>query len=247
VGFEPSGILGTSIGALIGAGIAGGRDLDEMESEARALARDDIARVQRRTLWLAGVRSPSLFRGEVLREYLEKVLPKKGWESCAIRFQTNSVELGTGRTEWFGIGARMDVPLLDAVYASCALPLFYPPITLPGGVYVDGGADAALPILRAAELGATGIVAVDVGAGGSADGEKVVEKGMIAIHERIFSIFSGRLRRETVEGWSGPPMLYIRPELGQYGGFDFAKVGLFIDTGEEATERTLLGEGYLTD
>jgi hypothetical protein len=38
-------------------------------------------------------------------------------------------------------------------------------------------------------------------------------------------------------------MLYIRPELGQYGGFDFAKVGLFIDTGEEATERTLLGEG----
>jgi NTE family protein len=213
-----------------------------MEAEARALTRDDIARVQRRTLWLAGVRSPSLFRGEILREYLEKVLPEGGWESCTVPFQTNAVELGTGRAEWFGIGARTDVSLLDAVYASCALPLFYPPISLPGGVYVDGGADAALPIERAAELGATGIVAIDVGSGGTADGEKVVERGMIAIHERIFSIFSGRRRRETVEGWNGPPMLYIRPELGQYGGFDFGRIGLFIDTGESAVNQVLMRE-----
>jgi NTE family protein len=235
-------ILGTSIGSLIGAGISGGRNLDEMEAEARALTREDIARIQRRSLWLAGIRSPSLFRGEVLREFLERTLPAAGWEGCTIPFQTNAMELGTGRTEWFGTGARRDVSLLDAVYASCALPVFYPPISLPGGVYVDGGADAALPIQRAAELGATGIVAIDVGSGGEADGEEVVEKGMIAIHERIFSIFSGRRRRETVERWSGPPMLYIRPELGQYAGFDFEKVGLFIDTGLEATVRAVQGE-----
>ena len=243
VGFQPAGILGTSIGSLVAAGIAGGRDLDLMEEEARTLTRDDIARVQRRSLWLAGVRSPSLFRGDILREYLESVLPERGWDSITIPFQTNAVELGTGRTEWFGVGARMDVPLIDAVYASCALPLFYPPIPLPGGVYVDGGTDAALPIERAAELGATGIVAVDVGSGGSADGAQVVEKGMIAIHERIFSIFSGRRRRETVEGWSGPPMLYIRPELSQYGGFDFEKVGLFVDTGESAVAESLRSVG----
>jgi NTE family protein len=214
-----------------------------MESEARSLTREDIAQLRRRSLWVAGIRSPSLFLGEVLREYLEKSLPTEGWRSCKIQFQTNAVELGSGVTEWFGIGARTDVSLLEAVYASCALPLFYPPIPLPGGVYVDGGADAALPIQRAAELGATGIVAVDVGSGPAADGAKVVERGMIAIHERIFSIFSGRRRRETVENWDGPPMLYIRPELGQYKGFDFEKVGLFLDIGREAAERALRGEG----
>lgn len=243
VGFRPAMILGTSIGSLVGACIAGGRDLAEMEAEARALEREDIARIQRRSLWLGGIRSPSLFRGEVLREFLEETLPAGDWEGCAIPFQTNAVELGSGRTEWFGVGARTDVRLIDAVYASCALPVFYPPISLPGGVYVDGGADAALPIRRAAELGATGIVAIDVGSGGDADGAEVVEKGMVAIHERIFSIFSGRRRRETIESWNGPPMLYIRPELGQYAGFDFERAGLFIDTGRDATERILQGEG----
>lgn len=240
-GLHPAGILGTSIGSLIGACIAGGRDLEEMESEARGLQRDDIARIQRRALWLGGIRAPSLFQGEVLREFIERILPRGGWEEMGIPFQANAVELGSGRTEWFGTGARMDVSLVDAVSASCALPLFYPPVSLPGGAYVDGGADAALPIDRAVALGATGIVAVDVGSGSEVDGEKVVAKGMIAIHERIFSITSGRRRREMVEGWEGPPMLYIRPELGQYGGFDFEKLGLFVDEGEQATERALRG------
>src|SRR5690606_28604122 len=148
-----------------------------------------------------------------LRRFLESVLARGGWEDMDVRFQTNAVEMGAGRTEGFGIGARTDVPLVDAVYASRALPLFYPPARLPGGLEVDGGTEDALPIRRAAELGATGIVAVDVGSGPTADAEAVVEQGMLAIHERVFSIMSGGRRRSTVAAWDGPPLVYVRPDV----------------------------------
>jgi predicted acylesterase/phospholipase RssA len=99
---------------------------------------------------------------------------------------------------------------------------------------VDGGVADALPIARAAELGATGIVAVDVGAGERVDAGKVVEAGMIAVHDRVFSLMAGRRRRESVSAWEGPPLLYIRPKLDGFGGFDFDRIGEFIDLGREA-------------
>ncbi len=239
LGFEPAGILGTSIGALVGACIAGGRDLAELETEGLELTRPDIARVHRRALWVNGIRTISLFRGDVLRDYLASVLPKGGWEELGVRFQTNAVEMGTGRTEWFGLGARTDVALVDAIYASCALPVFYPPVRLPGGLYVDGGTVDALPLARAADLGATGIVAVDVGTGVEEDPEKVAAGGMLAIQARIFAIQSGIRRRAQVDDWEDPPLLYLRPKLEGYGTFDFEHGRRFLILGEEAAREAL--------
>ncbi len=238
-GLAPTGIIGTSIGALIGACVAGGRGLDEMLADARSLRRGDIARMQRRAVWMRGIRAPAVFHEETLRRYLSKVLPEEGWEGLEVRFQANAVELGTGRTEWFGIGARTDVSLADAVYASAALPLFYPPISLPGGVYVDGGSEDALPIRRAVELGATGIVAIDVSAAESVEPRAVVAQGMLAIHERVFSIMSGNRRRRTIQEWDGPPLLYIRPEVDRFETLDFEHIDEMIESGRIAAERTL--------
>lgn len=238
-GFTPAGVVGTSIGALVGACYSAGQPIEEMEREARAVGRTDIAQLPRRFLWAQAMRAPSLYRGEVLKSYFERILPPGGWESLSIRFQLNAVEIGTGRTEWFGIGARTDVSLVDAVYASAALPVFYPPCPLPGGLYVDGGAEDALPIRRAAELGATGIVAIDVGSGEVTDPQRVVAQGMLAIHQRVFSIMSGRRRRHTVAGWEEPPLLYIRPNLDAFGTLDFQRVPDSIDEGYRATQAAL--------
>lgn len=239
-GFEPEGIVGCSIGALVAACLAAGRPLEELEAEARALERPQVAPLLRRALWVNGVRTPSLFRGEALRNTIESLLPRGGWEAYRLRFQVNAVELGSGRTEWFGVGARTDVSPVDAVYASAALPVFYPPALLPGGAYVDGGASNSLPVERAAELGATGILAVDVGAGGEVDGREVAGRGMIAVHQRVFSLMVARRRLEMVERWQGVPLLYLRPRLDGYGGFDFDQIPYFLEEGERAT-RAFLG------
>jgi NTE family protein len=238
-GFRPAGILGTSIGALAATCLAGGRPIGELEAEARALEREHVAPLQRRALWVNGIRAPSLFQGAPLRATIERLLPHGEWGAYPIRVQVNAVELGTGRTEWFGMGARTDVTPAQAVYASAALPVFYPPASLPGGVYVDGGTLDALPILRAAELGATGIVAVDVGSGGEVNGGQVAAKGMLSVHQRVFSIMAARRRLDTVRDWSGPPLLYLRPRLDGYGTFDFDQIPYFLDEGSRAARELL--------
>jgi NTE family protein len=238
-GFEPAGILGTSIGALVGACLAAEREVEDLILLANELERTDIARIQGRALWISGFRAQALFREQPLRDYLDELLPPAGWDALAVRFQANAVEIKRGRTEWFGVGARTDVTLAQAIYASAALPVFYPPARLPGGVYVDGGVEFALPIHRAAELGATGIVAVDPGAGEEADADKVVTGGMLAMHQRVFSIMSGRHRRDALAHWDGVPLLYIRPRLDGYGTFDFEHVPYFLEEGERAGREAL--------
>ncbi len=238
-GLRPSGIVGTSIGALVGACLAAGKSIGEMEADALTLTREQVARMPRRLLWAQGIRDEALYRASVLRGYLEGVLPGGGWESLRTAFQTNAVELGSGETEWFGVGARTDVSIVDAVYASSALPVFYPPCRIPGGLYVDGGTRNALPLHRAEELGATGIVAVDVGAGERADAGEIVKLGMLAVHERVFAVMSGRHRRALVEGWSGAPLLYIRPEVDGFGTLEFGRLPEVIEAGRSAALASL--------
>lgn len=241
-GVEVSGIVGTSIGALVGACVAGGMGWSEMAPIALDLEKTDIIRVSRAAVWVNGIRAPAVFLGDTLQEYIDGILPVAEWDGLALPFQANAVDLSTGETEWFGTGARTDVPLAEVLYASAALPVLYPPALLGGRYYVDGGAVDALPLLRAEEVGATGIIAVDVGAGGQVDATQVVEKGMVAIHQRIFSIMSGRRRRESVSAWTRLPLLYVRPRLDGYDTFDFAEIRYFLEEGYRATRAALMGE-----
>lgn len=241
-GVRPRGIVGTSIGALVGICLGGGMTWRELDGLARSLEQDQIAQVNRRVVWINGVKARSVYQGEPLREYVDGILPVSDWSELEFPVQVNAVDLDTGETEWFGPGARTDVSPLDAVMASAALPLFYPPVKVGARHLVDGGVGDALPLERAAALGATSIVAVDVGSAREADGAAAVERGMVTIHQRVFSIMAGRRRREVVERWSGPPLVYVRPELAGYSGFEFDAVGYFLDEGYRAT-REALGNG----
>ena len=238
-GVRVQGIVGTSVGALVGALVAGGMSWEELHAHALALRREDLTRVNRWVAWINGVRQVSVFRGDVLRDFLAGLLPEGGWGDLSIPVHMNAVELGSGRTEWFGPGARMDVSLLDAVHASCALPVVYPPVMLSGGAYVDGGTEHPLGLDRARELGATGIIGVDAGVGQRADAGKIVEQGIVAMHQRIFAIMSWRRRRDLLAQWDGVPLMYVRPRLDGYESFDFDSLGYFVEEGYRAMREAL--------
>lgn len=238
--FPVRGIVGTSIGGLVGACVAGGMGWEEMAPLALRLARKDIARINRGAVWVNGIRERSVFQGEELREYIDGIVPVHDWDELEIPFQANAVDLGSGRTEWFGPGARTDVDLVDALYATCALPPFYPPAELGEAYYVDGGILETLPLERAAELGATGILAVDVGSAREGDAKKTVEQGLVAIADRVRGIGASRHRCEMVEAWTEPPLVYVRPELAGYGTFDFHEVRYFLEEGYRATRAQLM-------
>lgn len=238
-GVSVQGVVGTSIGALVGALVARGASWKELRDHAVALQKEDIVRVNRRAVLFNGIRQRSVFRGDTVQEYYERLLPAGGWADLGIPLQVNAVELERGRTVWFGPGARTDISLLDAVYASSALPVLYPPAILDGVAYVDGGAEHPLPLERAAALGATGIVGIDVGSGESASTHDILAQGMIGVHSRIFSIMTYRRRRDLVSDWAGPPLLYVRPELEGYGTFDFEHVDYFVEEGYRAMKAAL--------
>lgn len=245
-GVEVQGIVGTSIGSLVGALVSHGMGWAEMEERARALEKDDIVRVNRRALLFNGIKQRSVFRGDTLRDHFRELLPEEGWDGLGIPLQMNAVALATGRTEWFGVGARTDVKLVDAVYASSALPVLYPPAVLDGVAFVDGGTEHPLALSRATTLGATGIIGIDVGSGETMETESVLERGMVGIHQRIFSIMTYRRRRDLLAQWEGPPVLYVRPRLEGYGTFDFDAVDYFIEEGYRAMREALEREPTVT-
>lgn len=238
-GFRPQGLVGTSIGALVAAALAGGMQWEELAPRAFGLRKEDLVRVNRRVLWVNGLRATSVFQGEPLRDYIEGLLPARSWDDLEFPLQINAVDLSSGDTHWFGVGARTDVSLVEAVYASCALPVLYPPIQLGEGWFVDGGAVDALPLHRAAELGATGILALDAGSGGDVDAGVTVASGLVGIHSRIFSMASGRRRREAIQQWRGIPLRLVRPRLDGYGSFDFHHAGYFLEEGYRAMRAAL--------
>jgi NTE family protein len=239
-GVAPVGIVGTSIGALVGACLAGGMRWRELVPLAFALRRSDIARINRRALLLNGVRQESILLGEPLRRYIDRVLPVRSWDDLELPLQVNAVDLETGATVWFGTDADTSVGLVDAIYASAALPVLYPPARIGGRVYVDGGVEFSLPLLRAAELGASGIVAIDPGSGRHSHPRRVLEQGMLAVHQRIFSMMTWRKRTDLVAAWREPPLVYVRPRMAGIGTFDFDRVQYFLEEGYRAAREALL-------
>lgn len=238
-GVRVAGIVGTSIGGLVGALVASGVGWKEMRRLARALRRTDIVRINRRAVLFNGIRQVSVFRGDTLRDYYQGLLSDVGWDALTLPLLVNAVDLATGKTEWFGTGARTDVSLVDALYASSALPVLYPPAIVGGRAFVDGGTEHPMGLLRATAEGATGILGIDVGAGELGDADRILEQGMIAVHQRIFSIMTYRRRRDLVGHWTGPPLLFVRPRLDGFGAFDFEHIEYFVEEGYRATSIAL--------
>ena len=241
-GIPITGIVGTSIGSLIGGCVAGGMSWSRLVRLGMSLRKDDIVRINRGVVWVNGIREESVFRGDTLRKYIEHVLPTRRWDDLEMALQVNAVELGSGRMEWFGTGgggARTDVDVAEACYASAALGVLYPPARIGDGLYVDGGTLDVLPCQRASDLGATGIIAIDVGSGEAADGHKVLDQGLVAVHDRLFAIMSGARRRSLVEHWDGPPLLYVRPKVDAHSAFAFDAVQYFLEEGYRAMRGVL--------
>ncbi len=234
-----AGIIGTSTGVIIGAAVAGGRSVEEMEEHSRRLRRRDVMRVNRRAVLVNGIRSPAVFRGDTLRRYIRDLLPTEHWRELTIPLMVNAVDLASGEIVWFGHESDQDTALVDCVHASAALPVLFPPVEVGGRMLIDGGAVDMLPLGRAAEMGATRIIAIDVGAGPRVDAQVVVDGGLIAVHQRVFSMMAGHRRRESVRSWTGVPLTYVCPDFEDTDGFDFKKRRFFVEEGYRATREAL--------
>lgn len=243
-GVRVDAVVGTSIGSLVGACLAGGWGWRELGEMSLALTKDDIVAVNRRAILFGGMREESVFRGDHFRAYLDRNLPLKSFAEAALPLRLNAVSLVSGETVWFGSGAREDVPVLDAVYASCAIPIYFPPGRIGDDVLVDGGILDMLPVAEATAWGAERIIVVDVGSDLLPPDPGFFDRGIVAIHDRVLGInLSEQRRRFLEEERQGPPLLYVRPRIGHLHSFDFGRTQFFLEEGYRATRRMLEQEG----
>lgn len=238
-GIRPDAIIGCSIGSLIATAIAGGMGWRELADVARGLRKEDIVQINRRAVWMGGVREESVFDGATYRNWIARTLPLKHFADAQIPVRVNAVSLVRCGEAWFGSGLDEEVSPADAVYASCAIPIYYPPLRLNGDVLVDGGVLDTLPVKHAFEWGADRVIAVDVGAEIQPPAADYFDRGMIAIHERVLAMNIAGQRTRALETWKDNPVVMIRPRIGHLGTWDFHRTQYFLEEGYRAAREAL--------
>ena len=242
-GIIPTRLVGTSMGAVIGAGLAAGLSIAEVLGRLRAIRRDDVASLERTAL-LKGVFAHALFRGERLKATLERLLPVTRFGDLKLPLSVTTADLDSGELVLFGAGG-LDAPVAEALYASSALPVLYPPAEIGGRRLADGGLRAVLPLEVAARFPADLVVGIDVGPG--LDAAPVPEgkpaPALIRAHNDGQFVLMAANTRLALELWRRspelPPLLYVRPAIRRGETFAIERLGEYVAAGRAAASQAL--------
>jgi NTE family protein len=246
-GIQPTVYAGTSIGSMIAAARVAGISQGEMSDRALSLRKRDLFRINHMGMLLERMRSPSLYLEEPLRELAAWVSPQSTFRDLSTPLLVNTVDIERGTRVVWGLPGLQDVPVVDAVYASCSLPGFFPPGQVDGRVCVDGGTIDNLPAAIAA-LGADAVIAVDVGSSELGRARDIGTQGFATIFMRAATVMMHSLQQQPLAAWNGPPMLLIRPRVGQYHWFGFSHTAAIIEAGYVAASAALdrIGDALLS-
>lgn len=242
-GIVPTRFVGTSMGAVIAAGLAAGLSVAEVQGRLRRIRKDDVAKFDRTAL-VMGVFSQSLLNGPRLRETLGTLLPVPSFADLKLPLSVTAADLDTGELVVFGSGGVVDVPLADALYASCALPVLYPPAELLGRRLADGGLRAVVALEVAARFPADTVVAIDVGPGfDAAPSRNRPPPALIRAHNDSQFVLMATNTALQVALWRAtpgrPPLIYIRPEIHRGETFAIGQADAYVEAGRDATKRVL--------
>ncbi|MDX1803557.1 MAG: patatin-like phospholipase family protein [Alcanivorax sp.] len=122
---QPARYVGSSAGALVGGCMAAGCAPEQLH--------DTLMALQREHFWdpAPGL---GLLAGQRFRGLLGGLLPQQQVELCPVPVALSA---------WHGASRRTRVlvegDLVEAIYASCAVPLLFQPARINGGWYWDGG------------------------------------------------------------------------------------------------------------
>lgn len=181
---ESEVLVGTSAGSAVAAQLSSGHPLDELFERQVAEASDEIdsgVDVDAITeLFLTALGAPYEEPRDKTRQQMQRIgavalatktvpapvrrqviaqrLPSHDWPDRALR--VTAIDVATGELTVFDRGSGVD--LVDAVAASCAVPGAWPPVTIAGRHYMDGGVASSVNLVVAADCD-TAVVLVPSG------------------------------------------------------------------------------------
>ena len=129
----PDVIVGTSVGALMGALFADGYTAHEIKELFSGREFSEFAQFQ--------LPKSGLFDSKRFRYFLKRHLRAKTFEELKIPLIVVATDLDNGVSHEFRSG-----PIVDAVTASCSIPIIFSPVVINGVHYVDGGLFHNFPV-----------------------------------------------------------------------------------------------------
>jgi NTE family protein len=237
-GIRPDVVIGCSVGALNGAAIADDPSLDgvaKLDTLWRRLAGNDIFPTSKlgRGPWRFVRNGLSAYDDSGLRQ-LVGWLSFNTFEEAKLPFWVVATSLREGMEKWFSHG-DVTLPLL----ASTALPGVFPPVTIDGEDYIDGGVVNNVPISKAYELKARKIYVLDVG---NLEKERPTAKRPYEVLMQAVSI--ARAHRYRIERENVPEKIELvrlpAPDVGKLRFDDFTR-------SPELIERAYLSSGAFLD
>lgn len=237
-GWQPARIIGNSVGALVAAAWLSGLTARELEEMALQLQRRDLFRVAHRNMALKRMRSPALYHGEPLEHFARGLLGDVTFDELRCQLLVNTVDLDAGMQVFWGTDGFRDVPVVEAVIASCALPGYLPPREIRGRFYVDGASVANFPIRAAAALEQDLVIGVDVGSSGMRR-TAVAGEGFAAVYGRAIELGIEMMRNTDLLGWTTPPLVLIQPQVEDVGLLAFNRNAELVEAGYRAALETI--------
>jgi NTE family protein len=255
-------VCGTSIGALVGAALAG-NFMSGLEKMVRSLTWTDIIGF----IDLLFPRS-GFIEGDKIINHFRKNFSDAAIEELAIPFGAVTTDIMTGREIWLQEGS-----LMDAVRASISMPGVFTPCKYKDHWLVDGGLVNPVPVSLCRAMGADVVVAVNLNSDlvglpryinrgkrkNKSDNTGKNETGKFTnflsknflptgkwAQQKIFgdgysifdviaasvNIMQDRMTKQRLAG--DPPDLLISPRLSSIGLLEFNQADEAIDEGQKA-------------
>jgi predicted acylesterase/phospholipase RssA len=256
LGIRPDLVVGSSMGAIIGAMYASGYTGREIDSLARALPISDLFRtyqpraprawgpVQPLLLWDQGERGFNLQSASVAENEVNalvnaamlrgNLLARGNFDSLPIPFRAVATDLSNRSVVVLSSG-----DLARAVRASFAIPLIFTPESLGGRILTDGGLAANIPITVARDAGAQRLIVSDAT-------ERLADSldlySPIVLADRLLG-FLFQQGRDTLL----PGDVLVRPAVEGFTSLNFSAVNVeaLIHRGRVAAESALAGNRCL--
>jgi len=234
----PDVYAGTSIGALIGGAYLSGGSVSDMAARALAMRRKDLFRVNHFGMLLDRMNSSSIYLEEPLRHLCDLSIAEGDFTTLPKRLLVNTVDPDRGARVVWGLPGLEHASVRDAVYASCALPGFFPPGHVADRTCIDGGVVDNLPVSITSHF-ADIIIAVDVGSSDASQEGRADSQGFATIYMRAATMMFHALQQFPLQRWHGPPMVLIRPRVDDANWLSFSNTEANIEEGYRAAKRAL--------
>ena len=212
-GLKPEIISGTSAGSLMGVLFADGYSAEEIKNMFIGREFSEFAQLQ--------IPKSGLFNYDRFQDFLRRHLRTKRIEDLPIPTVIVATDLDHGCSHEFRSG-----PIVEAVTASCCMPIVFSPVLIAGIHYVDGGLFRNFPVSTIRDE-CEYVIGVNV----SPLIPQRYKQTLLHIAQRTYHYV---FKANAIEDRELCDILIEAKEVGLYKTFDLENINLISEIGYEA-------------